>query len=301
MSVRLATALVLIAATARAEPLTVPFDFSRNAIGLEVTVKGKVLHVLLDTGVDPSAIDLAKATELGLKIDKSGGGEASGEGGAQSAKAFPVPIEDLAIKGRGFGRIDGLAMDLSGMTARYGSALDGIVGYSFLKDKIVLIDYVRKEVSILDRPSDASSSVMKCEQHYTLPIAFFPDDNIPKIPNFRFGEATGPISLDTGSNGGIMLYQAAFDLPGVRSALVETGETTHMGARGEAKAKTYKLTAPVGFGPFTLPAGQAVALRGAPGSDKRVANIGNKLFAAMKLKMLFDYPDRVMTFYGDCR
>jgi hypothetical protein len=299
---RLALAAALIfSASAAAEPLTVPFDFSRHAIGLDVTVKGKVLHVLLDTGVDPSAIDLAKAKELGLKIDTSGGGEASGEGSAQSAKVFPVPIENLAIQGRNFGAIDGLAMDLSGMSARYGSALDGIVGYSFLKDKIVLIDYVRKQVGILDHPSDAAKSVTNCRRHYSLPIAFFPDDNIPKIPDFRFGKTTGPISLDTGSNGGIMLYQAAFDLPGVRAALVETGETTHMGARGEAKATTYKLTAPVGFGPFTLPAGEAVVLRAAPGSDTRVANIGNKLFAAMKLKMLFDYPDRVMTFYGGCR
>ncbi len=50
-----------------------------------------------------------------------------------------------------------------------------------------------------------------------------------------------------------------------------------------------------------MPAGQAVTVRKTPGSDTRIANIGNKLFAAMGLKMILDYKDRAMTFYGVCR
>ena len=38
-----------------------------------------------------------------------------------------------------------------------------------------------------------------------------------------------------------------------------------------------------------------------PGSaDTRFANIGNKLFAAMRLKMLLDYKAKKITFYGAC-
>ena len=56
-----------------------------------------------------------------------------------------------------------------------------------------------------------------------------------------------------------------------------------------------------GFGPFTLPPGQPADLRATAGSpDTRLANIGNKLFAALKLKMLLDYKARQMTFYGSC-
>jgi hypothetical protein len=57
---------------------------------------------------------------------------------------------------------------------------------------------------------------------------------------------------------------------------------------------------PVGFGPFSLPAGQTVSLRGTT-PDGRAANVGNKLFAAMKLKLLLDYQSKRITFYGDCR
>jgi hypothetical protein len=32
-----------------------------------------------------------------------------------------------------------------------------------------------------------------------------------------------------------------------------------------------------------------------------LANVGNKLFASMSLKMMLDYRHRTMTFFGDCR
>jgi hypothetical protein len=57
----------------------------------------------------------------------------------------------------------------------------------------------------------------------------------------------------------------------------------------------------VGFGPFTLPAGQVVKLtKAADANDRRVANVGNALFAAMNLKILLDYPAKMIRFYGDC-
>jgi len=34
--------------------VVVPFDFSRSAIGVDVTIKGTPLYMILDTGVDPS-------------------------------------------------------------------------------------------------------------------------------------------------------------------------------------------------------------------------------------------------------
>jgi hypothetical protein len=297
----LAVALLALSSAAPAEPITVPFDFSRSAIGVDVTVKGTPLFMILDTGVDPSVIDMARANALGLKIDRTNGGEASGVGDAKEARVYPATLDGLAIAGHSFAPIDALSMSMETLSVSYGRKLDGVLGYSFLSDKIILIEYAQSRLSILDRPADATPKVRLCRQRWTIPLKTFPDDNIPAIPDFRFGKANGIISLDTGSNGGISLYQAALSLPGVNAALKETGETTATGARGGTKVKTYVLELPVGFGPFTLPAGQAVTVRKPPGTDTRIANIGNKLFAAMGLKMLLDYKDRVMTFYGDCR
>ena len=286
---------------ASAEPLTVPFDFSRSAIGLDVKVKGAPLYMILDTGVDPSVIDMTRAEALGLRIDKTASGEASGEGDAKEAKVYAATLDGLTIAGRNFAPIDTLTANMNALSAGYGRKLDGVLGYSFLAGKIVLIDYREKRLAILDRPADAITEVSLCTKRWSIPLNGFPDDNIPAVPDFRLGIANGTISLDTGSNGGISLYQAALALPGVSAASKETGEHTVTGARGGTKVKTSTFALPVGFGPFTLPAGQEITVRKTPGSDTRIANVGNKLFAAMGLKMLLDYNNRMMTFYGTCR
>jgi hypothetical protein len=285
-----------------AEPLSVPFDFSHAEIGVNVTIKGAPLYMLLDTGVDPSVIDLTRAGALGLTIDRAAGDEAAGEGDAKEAKAFPATIDALAISGRPFHAIDALAFDMGTLSARYGHALDGVLGYSFLADKIVLIDYPHHTLGILERPADALSVVLNCRKHWSIALKSPANDSVPLLPDFRFGAISVPIALDTGSNGGIALYPAALAVPGLRAELVEKGEATYTGARGDAKGKNYTLRDPVGFGPFALPAGQVATLENRKGAvEVQIANFGNKLLAAMKLKVLLDYRDRVMTFYGDCR
>jgi hypothetical protein len=296
-----ACSFFVIGASAAEAPLSVPFDYSRSAIGLDVTVKGTPLYMLLDTGVDPSAVDSARAEALHLHVDRSTSGEASGEGDATHAQIYAATIEGLGVGGRTLGSVDALAMDMSALSVRYGRKLDGILGYSFLSTRIVLIDYPNSRLSILSRAGEATGLTRGCRQRYAIPLRSFEGDTIPVIPDFRFGAATAPITLDTGSNGGISLYAGAFDVPAIRAGYVETGETSATGARGNTTTKTGTLNLAVGFGPFSLPAGQPVTLAKIPGSaDTRLANIGNKLFAAMGLKMLLDYPGKTITFYGTC-
>ena len=102
---------------ASAEPISIPFDFSRSSIGLEVTVRGTPLYVILDTGVDPSVIDLARAEALGLKVDRQDGGEPSGFGDAKGATVFPSSIDKLVIGGHAFASFDALASDMTALSA----------------------------------------------------------------------------------------------------------------------------------------------------------------------------------------
>jgi hypothetical protein len=297
-------ALVALGAAdvAGAAPLILPFDSSRHAIGIELTVKGAPAYMILDTGVDPSAVDLKRADALGLRVQRDAGDEAAGEGSDASAKVYPATIDQLSIAGRAFPRIEAAAMDMGQLSARYGRPMDGVLGYSFLDGRILLIDYPKSTLGILDAPSDAAPFVAACRTRYSIALRSFEGDTIPVIPGFRVGTATMPISYDTGSTREIALLQNAADLPGVRAALVEKGEVTAVGARGAATMKSYVLNLPVGFGPFTLPPGQTVAVRPANGTmDTRMANIGNRLFAEMKLKVLLNYRARLITFYGNCR
>jgi hypothetical protein len=281
--------------------LDIPFDFSRSAIGIDVTVHGTPLFVILDTGVDPSVIASPRAESLGLKLDRASGGEASGYGESKSATVYPTTIDGLAIRGRSFAPIDALTADTTAMSRGYGRDIDGVLGYSFLKDKIILINYAAQRVWILDRAADAGPVVGLCRTHWSTGMQFLDHDNTPIIPNFRFGSASGPITVDTGSNGGISLFDRALESPDVKAVLVEQGEIEHAGARGVAKSKTYSFKAPVGFGPFSLPAGQGVVqLKAESPEDKRFANIGNRLFAEMKLTILLNYRAKRLSFYGSC-
>ncbi len=296
-----AIAFALSFGMASAAPLTLPFDFSFGAIGVTVSVNGAPLHMIVDTGVDPSVIDIARADALGLTVDRGAGGEASGEGDARQSKVYPTTLSGLVLGGRAFPAFDALAFGMGAISQQAGHPLDGVLGYSFLADRIILIDYPARTLGLLDQPSDATPAILSCKVRWSLPLRSYKDDTIPLIPAFRFGGATAPISFDTGSNGGIALYQGALDLPGVRAALIQKGEKVYVGARGAGHAKTYALNEPVGFGPFSLPPGQIVSLYpGAGSADTRLANIGNPFFAQLKPKVLLNYKSRLMTFYGDC-
>jgi hypothetical protein len=295
----LATAL-LFATSVQAAGQTVPFDFSHHAIGLNVSVKGKPLYVLLDTGVDPSVIDLGRAKALGLPMQRGLGGEASGEGNG-SAHVFPAAIKALAIDGKAWGDVDALAMDMAGLSKSYGKALDGVLGYSFLVGKTVVIDYPASTVTFYKGSHPVAAAMKPCKLHYATPLVFAgADDRIPVLPDFRFGEAMARISLDTGSNRGVSLFPAGLALKGVRAAMVRTGEVQGAGARGGFTSDKGQLNLTTGVGDFTLPSGRDVVLLPDQSKSGIAANLGNPTFADMHVKLVIDYPGKRLAMYGNC-
>jgi hypothetical protein len=297
----IAAALVasLLARGAMCAPLVVPFDFSRSELGLKVSIKGEPLNAILDTGVDPSLVDLADAKALGLKFNQGDAGEAGGFGDGRGMTVFPAEIAGLTIGQREFPPFDALASDMTSLSHDDQPKLSMVLGYSFLSDKIVLIDYVKDTLAILDTPDQSKAMVSKCHVRWSIPLTTL--ESYPVIPNFRFGKTVGPVTLDTGSNGGIGLFGAAMTLPGMKANLIHVGSTVRRGARGASKVQEFTLNESVGFGPFTQPPGETVFIHNQEGAaEKRVANIGNALLKDLKIKMLLDYRHRFMTFYGRC-
>ena len=300
MTARIAAAIVACALTgAAAEPLSVPFDFSRHAIGLTVVIKGKPLYFLLDTGVNPSVVDLARAEALGLPLDRKAAGEGNGEGPG-TAPEIPGTIPSPEIGGRKFANVEVLATDMSAMSAAYGRALDGVLGYSFLSANSVLIDYQAHKVTI-GTDGKGQDPAAQCRKTYSLPFMSNDDDQFPVLRAFRFGGVEAPVTLDTGSNRAIGLYQAALRIPAIRKALIYRGAEQGNSFGGSYTTRDAILTVPMSIGPFVLPAGQAVSVmpgKGLPG--KRIANVGNGFLAALKVQLLVDYPHKRIVFLRDC-
>jgi Aspartyl protease len=300
LSFVVALTAVLASADAVGSPLSVSFDFSRQAIGLDVTVKGTPLHVMLDTGLNPSGIDLKRAQSLGLPIDRKAAGEGNGEGGG-SAKVFPSTIRDLKIGNRAFGNVQALAFDMAPISKTYGRTLDGILGYSFLRDKTVLIDYPARIVTFASTERDIAPSLARCRTHFTAPLRLLGNEGFPLVPDFRLGNLTVPATLDTGSNRIASLYPGALAMKGVREKLEITGKSGGASVGGNFTGQSAILHLAIGIGPFALPAGATVAiLKTDDRATDRVANIGNATYAAMKVKILLDYVEKSVSFYGDC-
>jgi predicted aspartyl protease len=55
------------------QAVEVPFELHKDAILVQAKVNGKgPFTMMLDTGVDPSVIDLATAREIGLEVEAAG-------------------------------------------------------------------------------------------------------------------------------------------------------------------------------------------------------------------------------------
>ncbi len=295
----LAAYLFVFCGAASAAPLVMPFDFSRHAIGINGSVKGKPLYVLLDTGVNPSVIDIGLATSLGLSLNRKAAGQGNGEGGGTTL-AVPTVIPGPEFAGHSFGNIEALATDLRSMSKSYGHRLDGVFGYSFLSSNTVLIDYPSRTLTI--QPGGFGPDLAAhCRLRRPIPFASNDGNQFPVVRNARFGIVEAPVTLDTGSNRTIGFYQAALQVPVIRNALsVESAERgASFGGSYTTQAATLRI--PFGIGPFMLPAGQKVSImptKGIPG--KRLANIGNGFFDALKASLLVDYPRKRLALLGDC-
>src|SRR5258706_903857 len=83
-------------AQSRSAPVEVPFEFVHNQIVVTVKIGGKgPYHMLVDTGSDPSAIDLATAKELGLGLDSRSYAATGAGSDTQTGQMTTLPSIEL--------------------------------------------------------------------------------------------------------------------------------------------------------------------------------------------------------------
>jgi hypothetical protein len=123
----------------------VPFDFYRNEIILQVKVNGKgPFNMMLDTGTDPSVIDLATAKQLGVELIPLGTPATGGGTDVNLPYGTELPLVDVG--GLTVKNIEALCINLSKVGERLGKPLHGVLGHSLLNGRIVQIDYPKRVV-----------------------------------------------------------------------------------------------------------------------------------------------------------
>lgn len=126
----------------------IPFEIASNKPFVRVRVAGSQdLWFILDTGAYNSALDRAAAAALRLPIegrDQVGGaGDASVEETRLGAVSFGLPGVELTAQ-----RL--VALPLAALDAIEGRAVQGLLGYDFLRQFVVEIDYASRRLSLYD-------------------------------------------------------------------------------------------------------------------------------------------------------
>jgi predicted aspartyl protease len=269
----------------------VPFDFYRSEIIVQVKINGKgSFNIMLDTGTDPSAIDLVTAKEIGLKL-ASVGHQGTG-GGASINLAYETKLPLVELGGLTAKNIEALAIDLSKTSAALGKPIHGILGHSLLNNRVVQIDYPKRVVRFYAK-SPFSKTTNQPNDAKRTTLSFRYDDNV-LIDGVSVNGKKMIANFDTGSNGGFQLTPAAVLDLGLETEVGKAQISNSVGYNGARENRTGKIKN-VTVGGISVDEPTVVFFGKGNGRDKKVwgINIGNAFLKDFVVTI--DYRSKTIT------
>ncbi len=276
----------------RSAPIEVPFEFVANQIIVQVKIAGKGPYsMLLDTDTDPSAIDIATARELGLGLDSrrfpaSGGGTEANL--VQLTRLPTVELGGLIAKDVSAG-----AIELTKLAAKLERPIHGVLGYSFLRDRIIQIDYPNSKIRFFTEfPYAGIQYQPNTVNKIAMPFRY--DDGVLIDSVFINGQKL-KATLDTGSSGTFSLTPEAVAILGLDEDAQNAAVEKSVGYNGEYESKSGLLKS-VRIGRLSLDSAPAAFWAAGTGHDKKKfqVNIGNGFFKDYLLT--FDFHGKMVVF-----
>jgi len=181
--------------TAGQSSVRVPIELANDLIVLKVRVNGsRPLHFIFDTGASISVIDPQSARALGLRAKGKLNLDATG-GSVQSGLIGPV---SLSLVGVTVFKQPLATIDLDAFAPLFGYKIDGVIGYDFIKNFVVEIDYAAGLMSMYESGS----------YKYAGPGESIPLELVEKTPFVRVRivlngrePIEGKFEIDTGGTG----------------------------------------------------------------------------------------------------
>jgi predicted aspartyl protease len=207
--------------------IEVSFELIRGAIILPATLNGSgPIWMMLDTGVDPSVVDLETAKSAGLKL--AGGHEVSG-GGSSHNVGYETSLPIVRLGALTATKVDAGAMDLSPLSTKLGRPIGGILGYSLLKGRIVQIDYPNRKVRFYRMAPACAGGPPTCT------ILSFRYKNAILAKGVTVDGKPVTAHIDTGSNSYFQFTPAAVDKLGLSEDVARSHESSSLGFNGNLK------------------------------------------------------------------
>lgn len=272
--------------------IEVPFELIANQIVVEVKIAGKgPFSMLLDTDTNPSAIDLATAQALGLSIGAKGY-PATG-GGTDAAVVYAVRLPAVEMGDLSAKEVAAGAIDLSKLAGKMGRPIHGVLGYSFLKDRIVQIDYPASKLRFyVESPYPGIQNAPNMVNRVALVFRY---DGEVLIDTVFINGQKMRATLDTGSSSTFVLTPEAVTMLALEKELenAQTGES--VGYNGAYQSKMGVLKS-VRIGRLSADSAQANFWLPGTGHDKKKfqVNIGNGFMK--DYVVTFDFRARVVVF-----
>ena len=207
------------------ESVNIPYSAPAGLIVIQGTLgkTGEEWAFLLDTGVNPSVVDLARAQEVGIPLDGRNP-MAVGGAGNRALLAYPADVSDLRLGGRRLPPVEAVAMDLSSVANALETPVHGALGHSMLADRVLTIDPASKLITLHQPPWDSS--------HPSLPLRI--REGSPSSDSVYLNGRRLRAAFDTGAQPMLTVATArAVDL-GLGAVLNSATAGTVLGARGSA-------------------------------------------------------------------
>ena len=271
----------------------IPFEFVHNQIVVQVKVGGKgPFNMLVDTNTDPSAIDVATARELGLAVGDKGS-PATG-GGTAVNTIYPTRLVNVELGSLMTRDVAAATIDLKKISERMGKPIQGILGFSFLKDRIVQIDYPNLKLRFFAE-SPYPRIQLSANTVNTIAFPFKREDGEVMIDSVYINNEKMRAALDTGSSSSFSLTPQAVALLKIEDQ-AQAGESgSSVGYNGEYESKQGILKS-VRLGRISVESVRADFWLPKTGYDNRKfqVNIGNGFF--QDFVMTFDFKNKIVVF-----
>ena len=277
------------------EVVEVPFTFEHSSVIVQVTVNGKGPYkMLLDTGAEQCAIDSNAASELSLKLTPIGSGKTVAAGKKENT-LYLTKLPQIEIANLKARDLLAVATDFSKISQRIGIPIHGVVGYNFLKNRIVQFDYPKRVVRFYSVSPFTASKQPNTSNRIVLPFHFSGEDRFPIIDDVTVNGKKIKVELDTGHSGVLAVTATTIKRLGLEAEAegceVETSEGA-LGTSVNRKCKLKRLT----VGTITVDS-PSVSFR-APNSGLDQAPfeglLGNDFFK--DFVVTFDYRSMTVTF-----
>lgn len=270
----------------------VPFEFVHNQIVVEVKIGGKgPYNMLIDTDTDPSAIDVATASALGLATGNKGA-PASG-GGTNTNTVYPTRLPAVELGTLPAKDVDAATIDLTKISERVGRPIHGVLGFSFLRERIVQIDYPNSKLRFFNEsPYPRIQTGANTVNTISFPLRR--EDGQVMIDSVFINNEKMRATLDTGSSSSFNLTPEAVALLKLDDQ-AQTGGETSVGYNGEYQNERGLLKS-VRLGRITVESVPANFWLPNTGHDnkKYQVNIGNGFF--QDFVMTFDFKNKIVVF-----